>query len=58
MSNFVIYMIGTVLVACALGYAAYLVGLGAAWVAIGVAVIVGFGLMGGVQKTRRREDPD
>lgn len=58
MSNFAIYMFGTVLVACALGYGAYLLGLGPTWVAIGVVVVIGFGIMGGVRKTRRPEKPN
>lgn len=58
MSNFTIYMIGTILVACALGYAAYLLGLGTAWIAIGMVIIIGLGIMGGVRKTRRPEKPN
>lgn len=58
MSNFAIYMIGSVLVAGALAYAAHLLGLSASWIAVGVIAIIGFGIMGGIRKTRRRETPD
>lgn len=52
MSNFAIYMIGIVLVVAALGYGAYALSVPPLWIGIGAVVIVGFGLMGGVKKTR------
>jgi hypothetical protein len=58
MSNFAIYMIGSILVASAVGFAAYQFKLSAIWITIIVLLILGFGIMGGVRKTRRRESSD
>jgi small basic protein len=55
MSNFVIYMIGVVLVACALAYAASLLGVSSTWIGVGLILIIGFGIMAAVARTRRRE---
>lgn len=40
------------------GYAAYLLGVGSQWIAIGVIIIVGFGIIGGAHKTRPVEKSD
>lgn len=50
MTNFSIYMIGVVLVAAALGYAAYALGAAPMWVGIIVVVLLGMGLMGAAKK--------
>lgn len=50
MSGFWIYMLGIAIVAGALGYGGYLLGLPLVWIAVGAAVILGIGLMGGVRK--------
>lgn len=55
MSNFVIYMVGVVLVAGALAYGASLLGLSSTWIGIGLTLVIGFGIMAAVAKTRRRE---
>lgn len=55
MNNFVIYLIGVALVAGAIGYAAYLIGLGPVWIGIITVIIIGFGIMGAVKKTQKRE---
>jgi hypothetical protein len=55
MSNLVIYMIGVVLVVCALGYGASLLNIDPKWILIGALAILGFGVMAGVVKTRRRD---
>lgn len=52
MSNFAIYMIGVIVVTAALAYGAYELGTPSVWIGVGAAVIVGFGLMGAVKKTR------
>lgn len=57
MSNVSLYMIGVIIVIGALGYGAHLAGLDPTWIAIGLAVILGFGVMGAVTKTRRPEAP-
>jgi hypothetical protein len=53
--NFAAYMVGIVLVICGLAYGAYLVGVPQRWIAIGVVVLIGLGIMGAVTKTRRRD---
>jgi len=53
-TRFIIYIIGTILVALGFGYAAYEIGLNAVWIAIISIVIVGFGIMAGVSKTHSR----
>ena len=55
MSNLTLYIIGALLVAGGFGYAAYRIGLPAVWVFIIGAIILGFGIMGGVKKTRDSE---
>ncbi len=53
--NFAIYMIGAVLVAAGFGYAAYAIGLSGTWIIIIALVILGFGIMGAVKKTQKKE---
>ncbi|RJS92890.1 hypothetical protein [Salinisphaera sp. Q1T1-3] len=50
MTNFAIYMIGVLIVVAALGYGAYALGVAPLWIGIGVAVLLGFGLMGAAKK--------
>jgi hypothetical protein len=57
MTNFVIYMIGTLIVAAALAYGAHLLGVSGRWIAIGVAVLVGIGVMTAIVRTRLPEVP-
>ena len=45
-------MIGVLVVAGALGYGAYALAAPPVWIGVGVAVIIGFGLMAAVKKTR------
>lgn len=56
MSSFAIYLIGVILVVAALAYAAILLGAPPVWVAIGALLIIGFGLMGAVRKTRQKDE--
>jgi hypothetical protein len=58
MSNFAIYMIGSILVAGGIAFAAFQLGLGATWIWIIAAIIIGFGIMGGIKKTRKQEHSD
>jgi hypothetical protein len=55
MSNFSIYLIGIVFIACGLGLAAHLLGTPPLWIIVGVIIIVGIGIMAGVMKTRLKE---
>jgi hypothetical protein len=55
MTNFVVYLIGTLLVVAGLAYGATRMGVGHVWIAVGALVIIGFGLMGGIVKTRQKD---
>ena len=55
MTNFIVYMIGVILLVGALGYGASLLGLSSTWVAIIVVAALGLGLMGAIVKTRQKE---
>jgi hypothetical protein len=54
-TNFIVYMIGILLVAGALAYGASLAGIGQRWIVVGVLALVGLGVMGGIVKTRQRD---
>ncbi len=56
MPNFWIYMFGIAVVAGALGYGAHLLGAPMVWLGIGVAIIIGMGIMGAVRKTQAEEN--
>lgn len=49
--NFAIYILGFLLVAGGLGYAAFMLGVAAVWIGVGVIVMLGIGLMMAVMKT-------
>jgi hypothetical protein len=55
MTNFMVYMLGTILVVGALAYAASLVGIAQTWIVIGALVLVGLGLMAGITRTRQKD---
>jgi len=55
MSNLAIYLIGTVLVAGGLAWAAYKLSASPIWIGIGVIIIIGLGIMAAVSKTRQKE---
>jgi len=58
MSNLVIYLIGTAFVAGGLAWAAFEFGAPPIWIIIGVVIIIGFGIMAAVSKTRQKESSD
>lgn len=58
MSNLAIYLIGTVLVAGGLAWAANQLGAPPIWIVIGIIIIIGLGIMGAVSKTRMKEKSD
>lgn len=58
MSNFAIYLLGTVFVAGGLGLTAYKLGATPIWITIGVVIIIGLGIMAAVSKTRLKEKSD
>ena len=53
--SFGLYMIGFVVLILGLGYAAFLAGVPAQWIAVGVIVLVGLGILTGVTRTRQRD---
>jgi len=55
MTNFFVYMIGVIVVVAAVAYGASVAGLGAVWVGVGAAILLGLGIMGAVVKTRQKE---
>ena len=55
MTNLIIYLIGTLLVVAGLAYGASRMGINQAWIIAGALVIIGFGLMGGIVKTRQKD---
>ncbi|MEQ1757699.1 MAG: hypothetical protein ABL986_05230 [Vicinamibacterales bacterium] len=55
MTNFAVYLIGTLLVVAGLAYAASRAGVGQAWIVAGALVIVGFGVMAGIVRTRQKD---
>jgi hypothetical protein len=55
MTNFVIYLIGTLLVVAGLAYGASRIGVSQVWIVAGALVLIGLGLMGGIVKTRHKD---
>ena len=55
MVNLFVYLFGTLLVVAGLAYAASRAGLGQAWIIAGALVVIGFGLMAGIVKTRQKD---
>ena len=55
MTNFIVYLIGTLLVVAGLAYAASRLGVSQVWIVAGTLVIIGLGLMGGIVKTRQKD---
>ena len=55
MTNFVVYLIGTLLVVAGLAYGASRLGVSQVWIVAGALVIIGLGLMGGIVKTRQKD---
>ena len=53
MTNFLVYMLGVIIVVCALAYGAHLLGVGDRWIGIGAAAGAGLGIMAAIVKTRR-----
>ena len=57
MSSFAIYIIGFIVLVVGLALAANLVGISSTWIAIGVIVLLGLGILMGVSRTRRPDPP-
>jgi len=57
MSSFALYLIGMLVIIGGLAYGASMAGLATQWIAVGVVVLLGIGIVAGVSKTRRRDPP-
>jgi hypothetical protein len=55
--NFMMYLLGTLIVVGALAYGASRLGVSSTWILIGAAIVLGFGIMTGVTKTRQKDPP-
>jgi hypothetical protein len=58
MSSFGIYIIGYIIVLIGLAMAANLLGLPPVWIAIGLIVLAGIGLLSAVSRTRQKDPPE
>ena len=58
MSSFAIYLIGMLLVIGGLAYLAWMLHTPPHWLAAGVVVLLGLGILGAVKATRRRDPPE
>ena len=57
MSNYMLYLIGYVVLIGGLAYGAFLLGVPQVWIVVGAVVLLGIGIISGVTRTRRREVP-
>jgi Sec-independent protein secretion pathway component TatC len=53
--SFSIYLIGFIIMIVGLAIAAHLLGVSATWIAVGVIILFGLGILMGVSSTRRRD---
>lgn len=58
MSSFAIYLIGFIILIVGLAVAASLLNVPTMWIAVGVIVLIGIGVLSGVSHTKRRDPPD
>ena len=56
MSSFGLYLIGFIILIAGLAYAAYLVGAPPVWIGVGAIILIGFGIISGVARTRQRDE--
>ena len=57
MSSFSTYMIGFVVLVLGLAIAAYLLNLPAMWIAVGVIVLIGLGILMATSRTKPKDPP-
>jgi len=55
MTNFLVYLIGTLFVVAGLVYAAQRAGVNQVWIIAGALVVIGLGFMAGIVKTRQKD---
>jgi hypothetical protein len=56
MSNLALYIVGYLILIGGLAWGAHVLGISPTWIAIGAVVLLGFGVVTGVSRTRRPED--
>ena len=56
MSSFGLYLIGFLILISGLAYAAYMIGAPPVWIGVGAIILIGFGIITGVARTRRRDE--
>lgn len=56
MSSFTLYLTGFLILIAGLAYGAYQLGVQPVWIGTGAVVLVGFGIITAVSKTRRRDE--
>ena len=57
MSSFAIYLVGMIVVIGGLAWGASLAGLATQWIAVGVVVLLGIGIVTAVSRTRSKDPP-
>ena len=57
MSSFSIYLVGFIVLIIGLAYAAMLVGVPTVWIAVGVIVLIGIGILTGTSRTKTKDPP-
>lgn len=53
MSSFQIYLLGFIILVIGLAGAAFLLGVPPVWIAVGVVILIGVGIMASTSRTRR-----
>ena len=57
MSSFSTYLIGFVVLIIGLAVGAFLVGVPTTWIAVGVIVMIGIGILTGTSRTKTKDPP-
>jgi hypothetical protein len=55
MSSLAIYIVGFIILVGGLAYGASMAGLDTQWIAVGVVVLIGLGIVMGVTRTRQKD---
>ena len=57
MSAFTLYVLGFLVLLAGLGYGAYLLHVPQTWIGVGALVLIGFGIMSAVGRTKTKDPP-
>ncbi len=58
MSAFSAYLLGALVLAAGLGFAAHLLGVPPVWIGVGALVVLGAGIMSAAAKTKQKDSPE